>query len=410
MKSNAVQSWKIMGRVQWFVVCLFGAIIVITSCSKSLTVPTPANPYAAVEAAFGSNIDLNNLANYANQNKPAYITKDNTTAGDPITDAKATVGRALFYDKNLSVNNTIACGSCHKQQFAFGDTAVASNGVLGGVAARHTMRLVDNRFADEVKYFWDERAATLEDQTIMPIQNFDEMGYSGTNGRPGFTDLLTKLEGIEYYKELFKFVFGDTLVTQTRIQQSLASFVRTIQSFDSKYDTGRAQVPSDNVAFPNFTAQENEGKQLFVTPPVFDANGVRTGGGLGCAGCHRPPEFDIDPQTGDNGIIGKISGTGIDITVVKAPSLRDVMNTNGLENGPFMHTGNLDGIRAVIGHYGNIVIAAGNTNLDKLLTPHGVGQQLNLTQDEVNALIAFMKTLSGTDIYTDTKWSDPFKQ
>jgi cytochrome c peroxidase len=386
-------------------------VIAFQFCSKTETVSpttvTTIDPYAAIKATFGTNIDPNNLGNYANQGRPNYIVKENTGA-NPITNAKATLGRVLFYDKNLSIDNSISCGSCHIQKFAFSDTAIASKGVVGGLTARHTMRLINARYAVETKFFWDERAATLEIQTTKPIQDHAEMGFSGLSGRPGLSVLLTKLQGINYYNELFKFVYGDITVTEARMQECLAQFVRSIQSFDSKYDAGRALVPNDGQPFPNFTPQENLGKQVFIGAPVFDATGNRIGGGAGCNGCHNAPEFDIAPNSGNNGIIGKISGTGIDITVTRAPSLRDVTNTAGVENGPLMHTGNLATIQNAIGHYGNINIAPGNTNLDPKLRPNGFGQNLNFTAQEINGLIAFLKTLSGTNVYTDKKWSNPF--
>jgi cytochrome c peroxidase len=314
----------------------------------------------------------------------------------------------LFYDKNLSIDNSIACASCHKQEFAFGDTALISSGVENGVTIRHSMRLVNARFSEERKFFWNERAASLEAQTTMPIQDHAEMGFSGQNGRPGLATLLTKLQTIGYYKELFQFVYGDVTVTEPRLQECLSQFIRSIQSFDSKYDAGRALVNNDADNFPNFTAQENTGKSLFLTPPVFDATGSRTGGGLGCNNCHRAPEFDIDPNTHNNGIIGVVNNTGLDLNNTKAPSLRNLTQANGNTNGPMMHTGIIKTLQAAIGHYGTINIAPGNNNLDARLTPNGNGQMLNLNAQEVNATIAFLKTLAGTNVYSDSKWSDPF--
>ena len=388
---------------------IIALVIIAVSCSKNDSGSGTADPYTAIKAAFGTTIDPTNLANYTNQPKPNYIVKENT-GGNPITNAKATLGRVLFYDKSLSIDNSISCGSCHKQQFAFSDTALASKGVAGGTTARHSMRLVNSRFGVEVKFFWDERAATLEQQTTKPIQDHAEMGFSGQAGRPGLSDLLTKLQGIGYYNELFKFVYGDITVSEPRLQECLAQFVRSIQSFDSKYDAGRTLVPNDGQPFPNFSAQENLGKQLFLTPPVFNGAGARINGGAGCNGCHNAPEFDIDPNTRNNGIIGRIApGGGIDITVTRAPSLRDVTNSAGIENGPFMHTGNLVTLQNAIGHYNTINIAPGNTNLDPRLRPNGSGQQLNLTGAELSGLVSFLKTLSGTNVYTDAKWSNPFK-
>lgn len=384
--------------------------ICIVGCSKieSLTIQPPStiDPYANVKIAFGSNIDLQNLFNYEAQNKPNYITKDNGIS-NPIVNAKATIGRVLFYDKNLSIDNTISCGNCHKQSFAFGDTAIQSKGVESGLTIRHSMRLVNNRFSLEEHYFWNKRAANLETQTTMPIQDHAEMGFSGVNGRGNFSTLLSKLSSIGYYKELFKFAYGDTVINETRMQESMAQFIRSMQSFDSKFDIGRAQVNNENRPFPNYTAQENQGKDLFINPPVFDANSNRIAGGLGCQGCHKAPEFDIDPNSKNNGIIGTIGSTSLDINNTKSPSLRDLINPNGLANTPMMHTGELKTIQAVLNHYNNINIIR-NTNLDAKLRPNNIGQKLNLTTDEINSMVAFIKTLTGNAIYTDKRWSDPF--
>ena len=166
-------------RLQSFItVTLFVGIFCIIGCSKNdeITVipsTTPAgntsatttvDPYAAIKLAFGINIDPTNLENYANQGKPAYIIKNNL-GNNVITDKTATLGRVLFYDKNLSINNTISCANCHKQNFAFGDTALVSAGVEGGLTIRHSMRLINTRFANEAKFFWNERAANLNIQT-----------------------------------------------------------------------------------------------------------------------------------------------------------------------------------------------------------------------------------------------------
>ncbi|MFN9709845.1 MAG: cytochrome-c peroxidase, partial [Bacteroidota bacterium] len=161
-----------MHTPQMVVTALFSGIIFIVACSKQqeeIAVVT----YPAVKETFGANIDLSQLANYAAQSRPAYIMKDNSGA-NPITNAKATLGRVLFYDKNLSIDNSIACASCHQQQFAFSDPLVASKGVAGGATARHSMRLINTRFGNELRFFWNERAASLEQQTTQPIQDHAE--------------------------------------------------------------------------------------------------------------------------------------------------------------------------------------------------------------------------------------------
>jgi cytochrome c peroxidase len=396
-----------MRKIPLIIASIVSIVVFLVACSKADTSATGTTIYTAITAAFGSEIDPNNLANYAAQAKPAYIVKDNT-GNNPVTNAKATLGRVLFYDKNLSIDNTISCASCHKQAFAFSDTALISVGVAGGLTDRHSMRLVNERFAVESKFFWDERAATLESQTTQPIANHDEMGFSGQTGRANIGALLTKLQGIGYYNELFKFVYGDITVTEARLQESLAQFVRSIQSFDSKYDAGRAAVPNDGVPFPNFTTQENEGKNLFLTPPVFDGNSSRIGGGLGCNGCHNAPEFDIDPNTRNNGVIALAVGAGQDITVTRAPSLRDLVNNKGELNTRLMHSGGIRDLATAVSHYGGFI--NDNRNLDPRLKPNGVNvQRLNLQPSEIAAVVAFLKTLAGTNVYTDKKWSTPFK-
>ena len=344
-------------------------------------------------------INLQALLNYGTQAKPNYINKDNTPFNNPITDKGATLGRVLFYDKFLSANNSLACAGCHMQQFAFGDTATVSKGHLGGFTTRHAMRLVNARFGIEQKFFWNERASSLEDQTTHPLKDAVEMGWSGTMGQGNMDSLIKKMRGISYYKVLFPFVFGDSSITETRIQFALAQFIRSMQSFDSKFDQGLAQTPNLVANFPNYTAQENQGKALFLLAP--------NAGGAGCQGCHAAPEFDIDPNTKNNGVIAVAgSNTSVDLMNTRAPSLRNVFNQNGQLNGPLMHNGNFKSFLAVVNHYNSVPQGPANTNLDPRL--QGPGSQLNLTQAQKDALIAFIKTLSGSAIYTDERWSDPF--
>jgi len=116
----------------------------------------------------------------------------------------------------------------------------------------------------------------------------------------------------------------------------------------------------------------------------------------------------IDPQSDNNGIIGVFGNPNAnDFTVTRSPTLRDMVNSQGNSNGPFMHDGSLASIRAVILHYNNIN-TNGNPNLDNRLGGRN-GQNLNLSNAEIAALEAFLETLSGTAVYSDPKWSDPFE-
>ncbi len=368
----------------------------------TLFVVTPSVVYAQTNSA----LDLNNLANYANQPVPSYITRDNTPANNPLTDAGATLGRVLFYDKKLSTDNTISCASCHLQEHAFGDTAQASVGV-NGTTGRHSMRLINTRFAVKDRFFWDERAASLEEQATMPIQDHVEMGFSGDNGDPAFDSLLSKMADLEYYPILFDFVYGDSDITEERMQLALAQFMRSIQSFDSRFDDGLAQTGDLQAPFPNFSAVENNGKQLFLGTPVFDNNGNRTSGGLGCAGCHEPPEFDIKLDSGNNGFTQSLGGEG-DFDVTRVPTLRDLVDANGNLHAGLMHTGSINSLRAAVDHYERIAIVRGNDSIDQDLVINGNGWHLRMGQQQRSNVAAFMETLTGSNVYTDSKWSDPF--
>jgi cytochrome c peroxidase len=376
-----------------------------TTTTTTTTMMGATTTYPAVQAAFGANINLTALQNYAKQPIPGYITRDNT-GNNAITDAGATLGRVLFYDKNLSVNNAIACASCHKQNLAFGDDVIASIGANGGTT-RHSMRLANARFSEVRSFFWDRRAASLEAQTTQPVQNHNEMGYSGLNGDPGINVLVAKLQAIPYYKELFTFVYGDATVTQLRMQNALAQFIRSIQSFDSKFDAGMAATNDFNAAFPNYTVQENTGKQLFIGRPSPPGAPLVTG--AGCMGCHRGPEFDIDPTSRNNGVIGVIGFPAlIDITNTNPPSLRNLLDPTGKPNGQFMHDGSMSNLTQVMNHYNQIVVNPANTNLDPKLIQNNAGQNLRLSVAQKDAIIAFLGTLSGNDVYTNRKWASPF--
>ena len=168
-------------------------------------------------------------------------------------------------------------------------------------------------------------------------------------------------------------------------------------------------MANNNQPFPNFTNQENQGKMLFNGNPQFQGNNgaVRVGGGLGCNACHQAPEFDIRPNSDNNGVTGVANNPAArDFDVTRSPTLRDMFDTNGNLNGPLMHTGEFD-VEDMLDHY-NSINAQGNPNLDNRLERGNQGIQLNMTQAERDALVAFLKTLTGTNVYTDERWSNPF--
>lgn len=338
--------------------------------------------------------------NYANPNLPRHFTNanttalDNTPANNPITNQGATLGRVLFYDSQLSANNTISCASCHQQTHGFSDPEQLSSGFDGGFTGRHSMSLANARYYENGRFFWDERAASLEAQTLIPIQDHIEMGMN-------LDDLVEKLQDLPYYPILFERAFGDTVITSDRIALALSQFVRSMVSYQSKYDTGLRQAggaaPNQ---LPNFTAVENLGLQIFTDPQ----RGA-------CAGCHNGPlqtgigaqNNGLDATTTDQGL-GAVTGNRADDGKFKSPSLRNIAIT-----APYMHDGRFATLAQVVEHYNSGVQA--HPNLDPRLRG-GPGnpqpRRLNLTQQEKDALIAFLNTLTDERFLTDEKFSDPF--
>jgi cytochrome c peroxidase len=330
-------------------------------------------------------IDLATLPNYT---------------GYQVTKTGATLGRLLFYDKRLSRNDTVSCSSCHLQDHAFGNPAVAGTGVAG-TTSRHPMRLINASasqppFPGAGAFFWDRRAQTLETTVTQPIRSAIELGFSGTNGDPDFSVLVARLSAQPEYQLLFNVAFGSPGIDENRIEKALSQFIRSINSLDSKYDAGAALAPNSQ-PFPNFTDSENRGKQLFNNPggPPFN--------GAGCGFCHGGSSFANSSTGGNNGVITAIGG-GTDFTVSKSPSLRDLFNPSGQLNGPLMHDGSFTSIAQVINHYSSIPFGIPN-----IAIPFATGQTLNLTAQDRIDLEAFLKTLTGKAVYTDPKWSNPFR-
>ena len=356
-------------------------------------------------------IDLDNLFNYSESNIPESIDSDidNVPIDNLMNDRIATLGRVLFYDKKLSSNNAVSCASCHKQELAFGVKELVGEGV-NGLTSRRPMRLLNIRILRPiVGLFWDERAASLEDLVTQPIKDHIEMGYSGQGSDPDINDLILELEGVDYYNELFTFAFGDNEITEEKMAKALAQFVRSIESYDSRFDEGLTMVEgtpfNGNIAlnFPNFTSEENLGKTLFISDAIKDLNGSRIGGGVGCFNCHTIPSFTFLSENGNNGVTTEIEGAEV-LNITKSPSLRDVFGPDGTLNGPLFHNGQADSFSELLDHYNNV--SSTTPMLDNRLGDNGI--PLNLTFEERLQLEAFIKALTGSDIYTNEKWSNPF--
>ena len=318
---------------------------------------------------------------------------DNTPANNPTTDEGAALGRLLFYDKNLSQNGTVACASCHKAEFGFSDNKVLSKGFDDGDTGRNSMNIVNSRFYFNGKFFWDQRAESLEAQVLMPFQDPVEMGMT-------LDEVVQRVDEEPRYDELLEATFGDTEVTSDRISKALAQFVRSIVSTTAKYDEGRAQVDGILDPFPNFSASENAGKELFYAPPPL--------GGLGCAHCHGSDaqvanlaiSNGLDATVTDAGY-GEVSGVPRDQGTFKVPSLRNIAVT-----GPYMHDGRFNTLDEVLTHYSDN-IQFHETLLPFLTTGDGGVRPLDLTATERADLLAFLNTLTDTKLMEDPKFGDP---
>ena len=331
---------------------------------------------------------------FTNISYPAHydvnvLNMDNTPANNSETNEGIILGRILFHDKKLSINNSVSCASCHQQDKGFTDATKLSLGFEGGETGAHSMRIGNARFYQGLEMFWDRRATSLEDQSTQPIKNEVEMGFDDLHG--GFSAVVDKLENVEYYPILFEYAFGDSEITEERVQMALAQFMRNIVSLDSRFDDGFELVFNQGPAaitndFSTFTESENLGKRLFFLPP--------NQGGVGCAGCHKAPTMSLDANSLSNGL-----DEG-ETTIFKAPSLKNIAVT-----GPYMHDGRFATLEEVIEHY-NSGVKDGPALDNRLKTGNGV-LTLNLTEQEKTALVDFLKTLTDQTMLTNVDYSDP---
>lgn len=391
--------------MKFFIQYLFPVFLLLQSCSDD-------TPYTPVQSDddYSDILNLPQTAyNYSNIVLPSYFyTNDNgalpsavtgvDNVGDnTITDAGATLGRVLFYDRNLSLNRTTACGSCHRPEKSYADSGALSQGLTGVNTRRNSITLINARFYKRGHFFYDERAATLEDQVIMPMLDHTEMDMT--------VDLvLERVRQQPYYHALFTKAFGTANVTLDHIQDALAQFIRSMVSYSSKYDAGRAQVANMADPFPNFTDQENRGKDLFVKP--FSQ------GGLNCYACHYTEAFictDVGPinngldavSTTDLGAF-EHSGDASKKGAYKIPTLRNIVYTS-----PYMHDGRFQSLTDVVEFYNSGV--QNHAQLSPMLKGgDGLPRRLNLSEEDKAALVRFLNTLTDVTIQADPKWLDPF--
>ncbi len=311
-----------------------------------------------------------------------------TSLVDQITNAGATLGRVLFYDNILSINQDQSCGSCHLQERSFADSVAFSAGFEGELTTRNTLHLNDLGYfpEDGNGLFWDLSSPTLQEAVTLPIINEAELGLS-------LSELVDRLNATDYYPPLFEEAYGSTEVTEEKLANALTQFIASIRSFESKFDVGAA------VNFQNFTQIESLGQSLFIT---------------NCEICHSqsghfgidafelmPPFFlfnnnGLEEEYTDQGM-AEWSGVEEHVGVFKGPSLKNVAVT-----APYMHDGRFETLEEVVDFYSDDVFNHPNSLFSWFMPLP------SFEESEKTAIVAFLQTLTDDNLLTNPMWSDPF--
>jgi cytochrome c peroxidase len=257
---------------------------------------------------------------------------------NPLTPEKIELGRRLFFDRRLSRDGSVACASCHDPERAYSDGRPVAVGVSGRIGRRNSPALINRGYGR--LFFWDGRAASLEEQTLLPIQDPNEMNLS-------LAEASARVE-----------------LAPGEISRALSTFVRSILSGNSRFDQF---VNGDRNAL---SAEEQAGLQLFR-------------GKANCTACHVGPNL-TDERLHNTGIAwhgGKLADSGGGHGDFKTPTLREVART-----APYMHDGSLATLNDVLDYYNR----GGNDNpqLDPELHP------LHLSEGEKRSLVQFLRSLA----------------
>lgn len=295
---------------------------------------------------------------------------------EPPSPARVRLGRWLFYDTRLSADNTVACATCHRPEYAFSEPTPVSTGIKGQKGGRKAPTFINRAVTLAPHFFWDGRASSLEEQALGPIANPIEMG----NTHEGMVAALSRVEG---YKPYFKEAFGTEEITKERVAQAIADYERTRVSGNSPYDRWRFNREENAVS-----AAAKRGHDLF-----FDK--------AGCAQCHAGSSFSDslfhnlgigwDPETKTFKDEGRylVTKREEDRGAFKTPVLRDVS-----KHPPYMHDGSIATLREVVELYNKGGIS--NPYLSRARI-----KPLGLSDAEIDAIVAFLESLDGEG-YQDT--------
>jgi len=330
---------------------------------------------------------------------------------NPMSDIKVELGRRLFYDNRLSVNNTMSCASCHIQALAFTDAKARAVGATGAVHPRSSMTLVNVAYASRLTWA-NQLLSHLEDQALTPLfgDNPVEMGMSGHE-----EDLVAMLKADEHYAELLPKAFpaDEDPFSVVNVVRSISTFVRTIISFDAPYDR---YLEGDEGAL---SAQALLGMELFFSERLecfhchggfnFTDSTTHANANVDRIGYHNTGLYNIDDAgayPSDNTGLYDMTGQRRDMGRFKAPTLRNIAVT-----APYMHDGSVLTLDDALSHY-----ARGGRLLEEGANP-GDGRRnpfksefirgFELSDDERQALLAFLDALTDKTVLTDSRFSNP---
>lgn len=307
---------------------------------------------------------------------------------NPVTVEGASIGRYLFYDPILSSDSSISCSSCHNQKTAFSNSTAFSVGVNGGKTDRNALPLFN--LAWHPSYFYDGRANTLEDQISHPIKAKNEMNMN-------WGLILQRLNSNKFYLNKFKTIYDAEKIDSVHVKNVLAQFLRTLISYQSKFDRIIAKKERFNQSeFNGFGLVNNQIKgDCFHCHPT-DGNGLMTKFAFsnnGLDSIYKATDYK------DKGR-GAITGNGKDNGKFKVPSLRNIALT-----APYMHDGRFKTLDEVLDFYSTGVHMS--ANIDSKMG-YAYQKGVKLSNEEKKDIKAFLNTLTDSIFINKKEYSNPF--
>ena len=344
---------------------------------------------------------------------PDWAPEPVVPADNPMTEAKVELGRRLFYEKRLSINNAMSCATCHQQALAFTDGKAVAVGTTGELHPRTTMTLTNVAYLPILTWANPNQPA-LERQALTPIfgDHPVEMGMAGQE-----KVLFERLNADSRYRRLFRHAFSEQKgeISLSTITKAIASFQRSLISLRSPYD--RFRYGSD----PNaISLSAKRGEALFFSERLecyhchagftFNDNQQHKRLAFFEIGYHNNALYNVDgvgSYPKNNPGVAEFTGRAEDVGKFRTPTLRNIGLT-----APYMHDGSIATLEEVLRHY-----AAGGRTIDEGEN-RGVGAKnpnkspliagFQLSKDEIADVVAFLHSLTETEFVTDSRFADPF--